>query len=185
MAVEALGLAAVCYDETHKYSDDPSYTKPAENPTTNLLELLSRLSNDERFAGIKSNQGDELGLSFWAGEKEKLMLEYWNSWDLTNPTKQFEDSQNAASAILVGTPTKKQPLYDFFLLHVLTSSHAVRVMLPLIPSKWHVPLVRQWWLFALTAMVLRDRPAIDLARIENFDLKGRDWKYVVDRALTS
>lgn len=186
LVVEALGLLSCCYNDQHKYLDDPSYTKPSGNQSTDLLELLSRISGDSRFDDLVIKQNsDGYDALFANPDSEALLLEYWNSWELTDPKKQFEDSQRVATALLVGTPSKRSPRYDFFLLHILTSSHAIRILLPLIPSKWHVSLVRQWWLFALSAYIMELRPTIDLKRIEDYDLKGRDWKYVVDRAVNS
>jgi len=75
--------------------------------------------------------------------------------------------------------------YDFFLCHVLTTSHAVRIMLPLVPAKFQVPLLRQWLFFALTAYVSQMRPKIDLDIIQGVRLEGKGWKTVVDKALNS
>ncbi|KAF2151393.1 hypothetical protein K461DRAFT_322645 [Myriangium duriaei CBS 260.36] len=186
VAMEALALITCFYNDQHKYLDDPSYTKPAPKPSTDLWELLARVAHDKRFDDVVAKQNAEGCDSLFAEpNKEALMLEYWNSWDLSDPRSQFEDSQRAAAAMLVGTPSKQNPRYNFFLVHVLTSSHAIRILLPLIPSKWHVSLVRQWWLFALSAYIMELRPVIDVERIDDYELKDRDWKYVLDRAVNS
>lgn len=185
VAIEALTMASCCYDSQHKYLDDPSYTKPGPHQTTDLVELLSRVTKDNRFDNAVPKGTETCDVLFETPDKEALILEYWNSWQLTDPKKQFEDSQRAAATLLVGTTTTQNPQYNFFLVHVLTSSHALRILLPLIPSKWHVSLVRQWWLFALTAYILESRPAIDPTRVEKYELNGRDWKYVDDQALNS
>jgi hypothetical protein len=65
----------------------------------------------------------------------------------------------------------------------LTSSHAVRTLLPLIPAKWHVPLVRQWWLFLLLAFIAQSRPRTNIDQIKLVELEGRDWRYVAHSAL--
>ncbi|KAG8626559.1 hypothetical protein KVT40_005504 [Elsinoe batatas] len=186
VAIEALALTACFYNDQHKYLDDPAYTKPAPEPTTDLLEILGRVARDERFEGfVTERNGGEVDALFTDPEKEKVLLEYWNSWEITDPKKQFEDSQKAAAALLVGAPSEKQPKYDFFLVHALTASHAVRVLLPLLPAKWHLSLVRQWWLFALSAYVMELRPVVDLSRVEDFDPKGRGWDFVEQQTLRS
>lgn len=83
------------------------------------------------------------------------MLEHWNAWQVEDPRAQFEESQKAAVALLVGTPRPggREGKYDFFIVHLLTSSHAVRILLPLIPAKFQVPLVRQWWLLRWRCML--------------------------------
>jgi hypothetical protein len=96
---------------------------------------------------------------------------------------EFEAAQRAAAALLVGTHGQNQK-FDFFLVHVLTSSHAVRVVAPLIRATYHMSLLRQWWLFLLTAYIGQLRPTVDKSKISNFDLAGRDWKWVADRAVS-
>lgn len=115
-------------------------------------------------------------------EKEAVLLEYWNSWTVTDPKAQFEAAQRAAVALLVGSHERGQK-FDFFLVHILTSSHAVRVIAPLIRPTYHVPLLRQWWLFLLTAYIGQLRPAVNRNKISDVDLAGRDWKWVADRAV--
>jgi hypothetical protein len=119
-------------------------------------------------------------------KREDVFLEYWNAWELLNPKEQFEESQRTAVAILLGTdPPKGDTKFDFFFVHLLTSSHAIRILLPLIPAKFHISLVRQWWLFTLAVYIAQTRPEIKLDNINNYDLKGRGWKFVLDKALNS
>lgn len=118
-------------------------------------------------------------------EREDAFLEYWNAWELSDPKAQFEQSQHVAAAILAATEHPEKSRFDFFLAHLLTSSHAVRILLPLIPAKFHTSLVRQWWLFTLAVYVAQSRPDIDLDKINEYDVKNRDWKFVEHTALTS
>jgi hypothetical protein len=118
-------------------------------------------------------------------EREDVFLEYWNAWELPDPKTQFEESQHTAVAILMGTAPPAESKFDFFLVHLLTSSHAVRILLPLIPAQFHVSLIRQWWLFTLAVYIAQVRPEINLDRINDYDVKDRDWKFVLDKALHS
>lgn len=70
------------------------------------------------------------------------------------------------------------PSHDFFLVHLLTTSHAVRVLLPLLPAQYHISLLRQWWLLAITTYVTQQRPEIHPNKIDEFELRDRDWAYV-------
>ena len=113
-------------------------------------------------------------------------LEYWNSWQLKNPKDQFAESQKLAVALLVAAQTPKDDKsYDFFAVHLLTTSHAVRILLPLLPSKYHIPLVRQWWLFTLLVYVAQLRPKINIDTIKLVELEGRGWEYVTEKAVKS
>lgn len=175
---------AACFYEPgglHKYIDEPAYTRPSPHKSTSLLSILEKVRNDKRFDGVYDHRSGDI--SKVLEEREDAFLEYWNAWDLADPKAQFEQSQRAAVALLLGTEAPEKSKFDFFLVHVLTSSHAVRILLPCVPAQFHFSLVRQWWLFTLAVYIAQMRPAMDVSRITDFELEGRGWKFVVDRAL--
>ncbi|KAF5616687.1 cell cycle checkpoint [Fusarium sp. NRRL 52700] len=158
LAMEALGLACVQHDFLHKYLDNKSYTRKAPFTSASPMYLLTKLSKDDRFDGVRPGLYD---LEELFSEHEDIILEYWNAWEITDPVKQFELSQEAAATF-----------------------HAVRVLLPFIPEKYHIPLVRQWWLLTLGIFIVKHRPLPDPDNVDN-DPKQRGWKYVEDRAVNS
>ena len=180
LAMEALGLATTSYNTLHKYLDDPSYTKPSVYSTASPIDILEEISKDKRFDNLFDHQGDD-NIEPLLMNHEAEVLEYWNAWQLPNPKKQFEDSQYAAVALLIAT--HDQRAYDFFLVHILTTSHAVRILLPMIPAKFHVSLVRQWWLLTLLVYIAQVRPQIDLQRITTYETNGKDWDWVDKQAV--
>jgi hypothetical protein len=175
-------MAAGGYNEVHKYLDDEKYTFPVPNASTSLLVLLKRLAEDDRLEGV-FRQPEENTWQTLPNEYEPLLLEYWNSWAVLDPKKQFEESQKTAVALLVSIVHGDRKAFDFFLVHLLTTSHAVRILLPLLPGKFHMSLVRQWWLLTIVTYVSQQRPKIDNEVIERVDLKGKDWKYAVEKAI--
>ncbi|KAG4284963.1 cell cycle checkpoint protein [Fusarium proliferatum] len=181
LAMEALGLACVQYDFLHKYLDNKSYTRKAPFTSASPMDLLTKLSKDNRFDDVRSGLYD---LEELFSEHEDIILEYWNAWEITDPVKQFELSQEAAAALLVATVKPGTHAFNFMLVHILTTSHAVRVLLPFIPEKYHIPLVRQWWLLALGIFIVKRRPLPDPDNVDN-DPKQRGWKYVEDKAVNS
>ena len=183
IATEALGLAATQYNFLHRYTDDAFYTKPSPIPSASPAELLTKLSQDKRFDGLFKNPSFE-NIQKAFDQHEALVLEYWNAWALDNPVEQFEQSQEAAVALLVSTVPPGTHSYDFFFVHALTTSHAVRILLPFIPPKFHVSLVRQWWLLVLAVYIARLRPRVDPDYIPR-DLGGKGWSYVEARAFDS
>lgn len=188
VAMESLGLAATCYGDVHKYLDDPVYSQTeASYHSTSLLEVLNRVRTDKRFHGLFGTPGnDNFAKTFLA--REAALLDHWNAWRITDnddPVKQFRETQELATALLVGTHSDGNEKYDFFLCHVLTTTHAVRVLLPLIPGRFQLPLVRQWWLMTLALYVAQLRPEINVDRINKFDLKGRDWNWTAKQAVKS
>lgn len=182
--MEALSLIASSYNYLHKYFDDESYTKPSPIPSSSPLELLERLANDDRFDGFLSERaGDDSETLYEKVKFEPLIMEYWNAWMIDDPKKNFEESQKAAVMLLVATiKDDKKELYDFFLLHLLTTSHALRILLPLVPGQFHINLVRQWWLLTLTTYVGQLRPKFDEKLIEGVEIEDKKWNYVTDKA---
>lgn len=178
--MEALATASVSYDPLFaKYLDSPSYTKSSTYATTSPLEVLDKIASDTRFDGLFKDKGPE-NISILLEKHEDLVLEHWNAWSIEDPVKQFRDSQEAAVALLVRTVKSGTHSYDFFIVHILTTSHAVRILLPLLPKKLHIGLVREWWLLTIAVYIAQGRPKIDHDLVEK-PTKG--WSYVEDKAL--
>ncbi|CAK4032260.1 hypothetical protein DOTSEDRAFT_68439 [Lecanosticta acicola] len=186
VATEALGLAACFYNDWHVFLDDPKYTKPAPNPSDSLFSILSRVAEDQKFDNLSDHLGsDNIDKILGDEELASTALQYWNSWELKKPREQFAESQKLAVALLVAAQSRKKDdkRYDFFAVHLLTSSHAVRILLPSLPNKYHISLVRQWWLFTLLVYIAQLRPRINIDKIKLVELEGRDWKYVTEKAV--
>ena len=176
--MEALGLATTSYNFLHKYLDDPSHSKPSTYKTSSPIDILHKVSEDKRFDKLFDHEGaDNIETIFES--HEAALLEHWNEWQLPDPKKQFEDSQYAATALLVATyESGGSRSYDFFLVHLLTMNHAVRILLPVIPAKFHVTLVRQWWLITLAVYIAQLRPYISRARITEYNVGDRNWSWI-------
>lgn len=183
VAMEALALASVQHNFLSKYMDDPSYTKPAPFRSTSPLELFEKMRIDKRFDGMFKEPGFA-NLDVLFDKHEDLVLEYWNAWTFDDPVKQFRDSQEAAVAFLVASVPPGTHSYNFFVCHVLTTSHAVRVLLPRIPDRYHISLVRQWWLLAIAVYLIELRPNIDFDNIRPGDVAGKQWDHVEHQALS-
>lgn len=184
VAIEGLAMASCFYSDLHKYIDDPNYTKPATYTAKTPLNVLHMIALDTRLDGFVEEMGNEDASPLML-KHEAIVLDHWNAWKVTDPKKQFEESQKAAVALLVATHRHGKGKYDFFLCHMLTSSHAVRILLPLIPAKFHIPLVRQWFLFVVIFYISQNRPPIKEKVIEEYDIGDRSWKHVVDKAVNS
>ncbi|KAH7359023.1 hypothetical protein B0T11DRAFT_285592 [Plectosphaerella cucumerina] len=183
IAMEALTLTAVQYNYLHKYLDDKNFTKPSAWRSTSPLEILDKVANDKRFDRLFEEPGFS-NVDKLFEKHEDLVMEYWNAWDVKDPIKQFEKSQEAAVALLVATVKPGTHAYSFFIVHLLTTSHAIRILLPFIPAKFHVPLVRGWWLLALAVYIAHLRPQVDPDNVDS-DLKGRSWTWVESQAINS
>jgi hypothetical protein len=182
LGMEALAMACSSYNYLHKYLDSPSYTYTSTYTTTSPLQILRKVHQDTRFDGLFHSKGaDNIETLFQ--NHESLILEHWNAWTITDPLKQFQDSQELAVALLVSTVAPGTHAYDFFLVHILTTSHAVRILIPLIPKRFHISLVRQWWLLTLAVYIAQLRPEIT-DELEDKPLPGKAWAYVDEKALS-
>lgn len=189
VAMEALGLAATCYDPQLASLLTESHPSP-QPPTDDLFEVFTRVHNDPTFKNLFSRPGNG-NLSHLLNTPSLLssVLSHYAGWNITNPTTQFSQSQHFAAALLVSTSPKLGGHgYDFFLVHLLTTSHAVRILLPFLPPQYHTNLVKEWFLITLLIYIAQLSPAIphpsaDDNAISTFDLQSRDWDFVVDKAL--
>ncbi|KAH7049288.1 hypothetical protein B0J12DRAFT_574156 [Macrophomina phaseolina] len=182
LATEALVLSTCFRNSMHKYLDDPAYTRPSPHPSSSPLDLLRRIRADARFDGLFRHKGDT-NIYELLDRREDAVLEYWNALAVPdNPTLVFGACQRAAVDVFVATRGEGEK-HDFFFVHLLTASHALRHLLPALPARWHVPLARQWWLFVVTIYVAQHRPEVRRERIEEVELAGRDWAWVVREAL--
>lgn len=181
LAIEALAEACVCYEPLHKYLDNPSHTTKPNCTSTSPLEILHKIHQDSRLDQLFDNPGLQ-NLKPLLAKHEKIVLEYWNSWIIDDPIRQFQASQETSIAILVRTVAQDSHLYDFFLVHILTAAHAVRVLLPMIPHRFRLNLIRQWWLLAVIFYITQLRPKIIDDCIE--DPQDKDWDYVRAKAIS-
>jgi hypothetical protein len=189
VVMEALGLAATCYDKQIADLATRPPPKRIESPTTDLFEIFERVHKDKRFDDLFTNPGGDNLSNLLADPKlVEVLLSYLHSWTIHDPTKQFSQSQHLASLLVIATsPNLPSPGhgYDFFLVHLLTTSHAIRILLPFFPANTHMRLVKQWLLITLAIYIAQQRPFL-LAAAEaqkSYDLKGRDWKFVEEQAL--
>ncbi|RAK96192.1 questin oxidase family protein [Aspergillus ibericus CBS 121593] len=184
VAMEALAMTSTCYSSIHKYLDDPSYAQAESSYQSNsLFEIINKVRTDKQFNGLFGTPGDH-NIEVIFREREAALLNHWNAWKIQDPVKQFRESQELAAAVLMGTHSDRtSEQYDFFFVHILTTSHAVRVLLPLIPPQFQVSLVRQWWLLTLSVYIAQLRPELDLDRIRKYELTGRDWTWTAKQAV--
>ncbi|KIX98342.1 uncharacterized protein Z520_05643 [Fonsecaea multimorphosa CBS 102226] len=194
VAMEALGLAATCYDEklailletatSASTSASQSANKPLTYSTNNLFEVFARIHGDSRLDGVFEHLGgDNLTHLLSDPALTSILLEHFRAWQIVDPTKDFAQSQALATALLIASgPSVGGHGWDFFLVHLLTTSHAVRILIPFLPdSQHHVPLVREWLLISLAIYIAQLRPLIKTEYITEFDLQGRDWDNYVTR----
>ncbi|KAJ3492912.1 hypothetical protein NLG97_g5065 [Lecanicillium saksenae] len=178
LAMEGLSLTCIHYNDLHKYLDEPSYTKPSTLPSSSLPELISTLAEDERLQRVVTrDKHDSLEELF--ATHEALILDYWNAWHITDATKQFQDLQQTAVALLASSSADS---YSFLVAQLLSASNSIRILLPYVPAEYHPSLLRQWWLLTIAVCLLSGRPQPNAANVIE-DVGGRGWKHVIDAAI--
>jgi Questin oxidase-like len=181
VATEALSLACTEYDYIHKFLDhyppDTSTYKSAK-----LTDILLKVRQDDRFDGYFEEPGF-LNIFTVLGTREDALLEHWNAWNLDDFAKRFEDAYNDAVLLAIGTASVSAG-YDFFLAHVLTVAHALRVLWDFLPKERQEVVFKQYWLWTLLIYIAQLRRPVDEAQIESIDLKGKSWEWVQEMGIT-
>jgi hypothetical protein len=158
MAIEALAMACSLPDTQSDYITNSKYQVPkGDFSSTSPTEIFEQMSNDERL-----NKSSDC--------EEDIMLEYWNALKLNDVTTQFEEMQRLVVAFSISQPKSRSR-------NIVHSSAAVRVLLPLIPWHVRVPLIKQWWLLAISAYISNGREPMDagMRRIANENIQQTRW----------
>jgi hypothetical protein len=186
MVMEALTLVATSYNHNNinKYSDDPSYFKTEPSyKTSSILEIIERVRADKVFANDSITIPGQHNLETIFRDHEAELLDHCNAWAIsTAPLTHFRESQAAAAALFVGAAQLENE-HDVNLLRPLVMSHAILTILPSVPDKWHIRLVRQWWLTTLAIYIAQLRPEINQDSIPTYDIQGKAWAWVAKQAL--
>ena len=115
-------------------------------------------------------------------EKHQAFLKYWNAWDTTDSLAAFKDSQKAAISILVESCGDGLQ-HDFFVAHILTANHALRVVLQFVPPEHKVKLMRQWWMFSLLVYISQLRRTVNVGSVDAVQLNAQGWQWVREQAV--
>lgn len=188
LAAEALGLVATCYDEHFAalLSSNPGRGSATAQPTSDLFDIFERIHSDRTLPCFSQPGDDHIGDILSEQRHKNTVVSYVNSWTITDSTVQLSQIYYFASLLLVSTsPQLREQGYDFFLVHMLTTAHAVRVLLPHLPTQYHTTLLKEWLLTAVLAYVAQNRPKLDPSYVKDFELQGRDWEYVRRQAIES
>ncbi|CAG8239065.1 unnamed protein product [Penicillium salamii] len=185
VGMEALGLAAACHNETYKsFANLIHSNQESSYESRSLFDILSHVQGDKSLNGLFPTPGSDNFESLLTSRNAAL-LAHWGAWKIENALEQFRESQQLAVALLVGTSEgDSRGYYDWFFATALTTSHAVRVMLPIIPAQYQIPLVQQWVLNTIGIYISQLRPDIDMDRIREYDPKEKNWEWVSQQAVS-
>jgi len=182
IATEALTLAATCYKDLHKLIDgEHQHRMPSTVQLKfSLPEMISTLHNDHAFDHLLTRPGLD-NLDIIMKERGNLVIQYFHRLKVEEIDDESFDRM--AALMLVATHKPNEPQYDFFLCHVLTSHHAMRVLLADAASSIKLDLKRQFWLFMLLAYLTQMRPKVDESLVDETKLDGKGWDFIYEAAL--
>jgi hypothetical protein len=174
-ASEALSLACTEFSGFNQLVDHPQ-PEAAAYRTKSLGEILDRVRQDTRFDGVAEYPGiTNMGplMQNCGG----AVIEHWNAWEINDPLQQLEQLCDLSTLVALTTCDAVKE-FDFYLLHLMTVAHGLRVLWHLFPLDRQAPMLREFAVFAITQFVCQQRPAFGIEDIEAVDVKGRDWDWV-------
>ena len=180
MATEALSLGCTELDQFHRILDHP----PADNATfktTSLVDVVTQIYQDSRFNGLFHQPGFYNTVLLMQNHSD-LLLEHWNAWQVTDPLQQLEQICDLSVILAIGTGNVEAQ-FDFFLIHLMTVAHALVVLWHEMPGDVHTAVLKEYAMFVIYVYIAQLRRSLDVDSVVNYDLNGRDWKWVVETAL--
>lgn len=181
VAAEALSLGCTERLELHGLLDQEQ-PQASTYKTSSFAEVMARVRDDPRFDGLFpipgiTNIGPLLELLFGS------VMEHWNAWDVTDPTQQLEELVDL-SVLLAISEGDAEKSFDFYCIHLMTVLHALRILWEFVPVSYRKKVLRQYALFTILIYVAQLKPGWSMEGIEAVDLKGRDWDWVLHKALS-
>ena len=184
VASEALGMTAVCYNYLHEVVDR---LQPPTSPSKIALEIFKDIRADDQLPTF-----DKPDASYEAIVKNKStqIFSHYNQWKINKDDlpKSIEELFDFTVYVFGATHKSDQILFDFFLLHLLTSMHAIRTMYPHFnnPELFQRVLL-QFFYFAIVVYVAQLRPEINEKLIDDYPIENEktNWKYIIDRTLNT
>ncbi|CAH0003400.1 unnamed protein product [Clonostachys byssicola] len=179
---EALSLGCTEYDQMHAYLDTPP-PDTSTYKTRRIADVLENLRNDKRFANYTKNLGFANMFTLF-GKFEPAVREHFTSLIVDNADEQLLDWLQTAAA-LATTAATIEGGYDFYIAHILTVGHALRILMPYIPEEHKIPVMKQFGLFAILVYLMELTPSYDPASIRSYKAKSDGWKAIYQDALAS
>lgn len=185
VASEALTLSAVCYNYHHEYVEK---LKAPKSGTKSILNIFNDLRADNRLPLFDAPGVDNLEPS--VKNSFETIITYFDHWhiDVNNLEKTIEDLFDFSVYIYGATHKPDQIDFDFFLLHLLTSMHAIRMIYPHISDRELMQHIL-WQFFYIASMlyVCQCRPKIDKELIHNYkiDESVKNWNYVIEQSVNT
>ena len=183
VACEALALSAVCYNYLHEVIDK---LKPPKFGSKSALAIFQDLRSDDRLVLFDAPGVSNLELS--VKYSTDLVHSHYDQWliDVNQIEKIIEELFDLSVYLYGATHKPDQIDFDFFLLHLLTSMHAIRHIHSHLNDRQVVEhILSQFFYFASIVYIAQLRPKIDETLIHEYRIDGdnKNWDYVIQRTV--
>jgi hypothetical protein len=185
VGIEALAMTAVCYNYLHEVVDQ---LKPPTSPSKSAIEIFKNIRSDTRLP-IYDTPGVN-NLESTVKDQADLVLSHYNQWKMNqeNLEKTIEELFDLTVYLYGATHKPNEIEFDFFLVHLLTSMHAIRIIHPHINNpQISERILLEFFYFAIVIYISQLRPEINESFINDYkiDEKNNTWDYVIDRTLNT
>ncbi|CAF3724017.1 unnamed protein product [Rotaria sordida] len=185
VGIEALATTAVSYNYLHEIADK---LKLPISPSKSALEIFKDIHLDNRLPIYDKPDIDNLELV--VKNYTDLVLSHYNQWNMSkeNIEKTIEELFDLAVYIYGATHKPNDIEFDFFLLHLVTAMHAIRIIYPHINNQQIIEhILLQFFYFAIVIYICQLRPEINEHLINDYkiDNEKNNWNYVIERILNT
>jgi len=185
VASEALTQTAVCYNYHHEFVDK---LKPPKSGSKSALEIFQDLRSDDRLPLFDAPGVGNLEPS--VKKSINFVLSHYDQWQINvnNLEKTIEDLFDLSVYLYGATHKPDQIDFDFFLLHLLTSMHAIRVIYSHLNDRQLAEhILFQFFYFSSMLYICQLRPEVNKKLIYDYkiDDSKQNWDYVIERSVNT
>ena len=183
----AEGLAQMCVHEDLNKALILQEMKMSKSSNTTPLELAKAMIEDKRFDGIIKPGTPGMYRTFYE-TKPELILGYVEKWSLSLDKEELLDKIRELMildvAVYVGPQRPdKEIVLDFYLMHALTSSLFLPVMVQQLSPKLGMRLLRGKFAMDLAHFAGRNRPKLYMEQFTSTTEFTRSWDEIIELAV--
>ncbi|KAI8136772.1 hypothetical protein BJV82DRAFT_638128 [Fennellomyces sp. T-0311] len=190
VAAEALAMAACTEDNLvpiMHLTEDSEIT----NGTETIQDIMQKVATDPVFDGVvKYSDPSKLDTLMSNANAVSKLREYAAQWKFKDPESSLQELYVACLIVYAASGLREQGFkLDFYLMHALTSIHAVYTLLPNLTPIQAELLLRAHLAESIAYYVSRGRPALRIDLLLSYKSPHQDtsenrWMNIINTALT-
>ena len=180
VATESLSLGCTELDPFHDMLDRPP-PDSSTYKTSSLADVIMQVHQDKRFDKVLKQPGFDNIFQLMDTHYD-VLREHWSAWQVVDPLQQLEQICDV-SVMLAVSSGGVETQYDFFLIHLMTVAHALRVLWHEFPEERRTMILKEYAIWTIAIYTAQLRRSFSMSNITSVSLNGRDWDWVVGTAL--